>query len=154
MSPRQQQEEHQVGQGGGHPDAAEADQLAEQAAARALFLGSGGRREGAAGQGRAQFGDGDAAGDQVPAEPGHAAEVGQGCLDDVDAGIGIVGPVHRNFVDAQSASFGEDQQLRVEEPGVVHGVREDLLGDIGADGLEAALGIAEVGAHEDCSRKL
>ena len=36
--------------------------------------------------------------------------------DDVDAGVGIVDPVHRHLVDAQARALGQHEQFRVEEP--------------------------------------
>ena len=44
----------------------------------------------------------------------------------------------------EPAFFGQNQQFGVEEPGVVCGVGEELPGDVGTDGLETALSIAEV----------
>ena len=108
----------------------------------------GGGRQRSAGQGGAEFGNRDPARDQVPAQPGHAAQVREGRLDDVHAGVRVVGPVHRDLVDAQAAPLGQDQQLGVEEPGVVQRVREQLPGHVRPDRLEAALGVAEVGAQQ------
>ena len=106
-----------------------------------------GGRQRSAGQGGPELGHRDPARDQVPAQPGHAAQVREGGLDDVHAGVRVVGPVHRDFVDAQAAFFGQNQQLGVEEPGVVQGVGEQLPGHVRPDGLEAALRVAEVGAQ-------
>ncbi|CAH0327062.1 hypothetical protein SRABI128_05740 [Microbacterium sp. Bi128] len=152
--PAAEQEDRQVGQGGGHPDAAEADELSEEASAGALFLGPGGGRQRSAGQGRAQVGNRDPARDQVPAQPCHAAQVREGRLDDVHAGIRVVGPVHRDFVDAQAALFCQDQQLGVEEPGVVQRVGKQLPGHVRPDRLEAALRVTEVGAHEGLEQEV
>jgi hypothetical protein len=53
---------------------------------------------------------------ETDTEPGHPAQVGQGGGDDVDARVQVVGPVHRDLVDAQPGPFGQYQQLGVEEP--------------------------------------
>ena len=111
-------------------------------------------RQRSAGQGGAQFGHRDPARDQVPAQPCHAAQVREGRLDDVHAGIRVVGPVHRDFVDAQAALFGQDQQLGVEEPGVVQRVGEQLPGHVRPDCLETALGVAEMGAHKGLQQEV
>jgi hypothetical protein len=47
-------------------------------------------------------------------------------------------------VDPQAVALREQQQLRVEEPAVVHDEREQVPRDVGAQRLEAALRVAEV----------
>ncbi len=39
------------------------------------------------------------------------------------------------------ATLGEDEEFGVEEPAVVTDIGQQLAGDIGADGLERALGV-------------
>ncbi len=142
-----QQENYQVGQGGSGADAAEPDQLAKEACAAALFLCAGTGRQRSAGEGCPQFGHRNPPAEQVTAEPDHASEIGQCRLHQVHTGIGIVGPIDGDFVDAQAALFGQHQQLGIEEPGIVQGVWKDLSGNVGADGLEPALGVAEMRTH-------
>ena len=67
--------------------------------------------------------------------------------DDVDARVGVVDPVDRHLVDPQPAPLGEDEQLGVEEPGVVAHVGEQAVERVAADGLEAALRVGEAGAQ-------
>src|SRR5205814_930051 len=81
-----------------------------------------------------------------------AFEVVGGGFDDVDRGVGVVDPVDGDFVGAQAGALGEDEEFGVEEPAGVQDVGEQLAGDVGADGFEAALGVAEFrgeGAFED-----
>ena len=66
---------------------------------------------------------------------------------DVDAGVRVVDPVDRDLVNAQPGSFGQHQHLGVEKPTVVLDQREQLLGHVGANGLETALGVREVGGQ-------
>ena len=60
--------------------------------------------------------------------------------------VGVVDPVDRDLVDAQAAALGEDQQLGVEEPGLV--LDRAAAAPVTAsarDRLEAALGVGEAG---------
>ena len=72
-----------------------------------------------------------------------ALEVGGRGGDDVHPAVRIVHPVHRHFVDAQAAAFGEHQQFGVEEPSGVGDIRQQALCDVGADRLEPALRVGE-----------
>jgi hypothetical protein len=51
-------------------------------------------------------------------------------------------------VDPQAVTLGEHQQLGVEEPAVVLDERQQRPRDVGADRLEAALGVAEPGPQD------
>ena len=63
--------------------------------------------------------------------------------DDVDPAVGVVDPVDRHLVDAQPGPLGEHQQFGVEEPAGVLDQRQQPLGDVLADRLEAALRVGE-----------
>jgi len=52
-------------------------------------------------------------------------------------------------VDTQAAALPRAQQLGVEEPSGVGDMRQQALGDIGADGLESALRVGEARASVD-----
>ena len=78
-----------------------------------------------------------------PGDPRHAAQVVQRRTDDVDPAVGIVDPVHRHLMDAQAVAFGEQQQFGVEEPRLVLDGGQQRAYDVGAAGLEAALGVGE-----------
>ena len=65
--------------------------------------------------------------------------------DDVDSAVRIVDPVDGHLVDAQPAALGQHQQFGVEEPAGIADVGQQALGDVGADGLESALGVGELG---------
>ncbi len=54
----------------------------------------------------------------------------------------------------QPAALSEDQQLGVEEPGLVAHSRQQLAHDVAADRLEAALSIAELRAQTSRSSRL
>ena len=84
-------------------------------------------------------------------QPGDPAQVGHRGGDDVDAAVRVVDPVDRHLVDAQPGALGEDEQLGVEEPAGVLDERQQLAGDVGADRLEAALGVGEPRARA-CAR--
>ena len=56
---------------------------------------------------------------------------------------GVVGPVHRDLVDAQPGPLGEHEQLGVEEPAPVLHKRQQLPRLVGADRLEPALRVGE-----------
>ena len=56
---------------------------------------------------------------EFAAQPGDPAQVLERGADDVDARVGVVDPVDRHLVDAQAGALGEDQELGVEEPGLV-----------------------------------
>ena len=76
---------------------------------------------------------------------GRAAEIVEGRAGDVHATVGVVDPVDRYLVDAEPVVLGEDEELGVEEPAVVLDRRQEAPGDVGADGLEPALGVADPG---------
>ena len=84
----------------------------------------------------------------VGEQPRDAPEVGDRRADDVHARVGVVDPVDRHLVDPQPAPLREHQQLGVEEPALVLDVVEQVLERVAADGLEAALGVAEAGAQD------
>ena len=97
-------------------------------------------------------GAGPGAGSTVPGErrrglraptgqTGHTPEVPESRLDHGDAGVGVVDPVDRDLMDAQTDPLRGDQDLGVEEPLVVLHQREHLGCRFAAHGLEAALGI-------------
>ena len=96
------------------------------------------------GRGRAQPAPG-APGGQARASRHDALQVLAGGVDDVDAAVRIVDPVDGHLVDAQAGALGEDEQLGVEEPPGVLDQRQQLRGDVRADRLEAALGVARTG---------
>ena len=81
--------------------------------------------------------------DEQPPDP--AQVVGRG-RDDVHPRVGVVDPVDRDLADAQAQPLRRDQQLGVEEPLVVLDERQQLLGRVAAERLEAALGVAEAAA--------
>ncbi len=60
---------------------------------------------------------------------------------------GSSGPVHGDLVDAQAGALGDHEQLRVEEPLVVLDPGQQRARPVGADGLEAALRVAEPAAQ-------
>src|SRR5439155_9640777 len=68
-------------------------------------------------------------------------------VDDVYARVRVVDPVDRYLVDAQACTFGDHQQLGVEEPAGVGDQRQQLPGHFSTHGLEAALRIGEVRAE-------
>ena len=81
-------------------------------------------------------------------QPRDALEVGDRGADDVHARVGIVDPVDRHLVDAQPAPLREHQQLGVEEPALVLDVVDQRVEHVAADGLEAALRVAELRAQD------
>ena len=83
------------------------------------------------------------AGRERAPDAGHAAQVGDGGRDDVDAAVGVVDPVDRHLVDAQAGPLGQHEQLGVEEPAGVLDERQEPAGAVGADRLEAALRVGE-----------
>ena len=83
-----------------------------------------------------------------------AAQVVGGGRDDVHARVGVVDPVDGDLADAQAQPLGGDEQLGVEEPLVVLDEREQLLGRIAPQRLEAALGVAEAPAQRQRSSRL
>ena len=78
--------------------------------------------------------------------PNAAQVIGRG-RHDVHARVGVVDPVHRYLTDAQTEPLRDDEELGVEEPLVVLDEREDALGRISPQGLEAALGVTETTAQ-------
>ena len=59
-----------------------------------------------------------------------------------------------HLVDAQTAALGEHQQLGVEEPTGVLDQRQQVLGDVPADRLEAALRVAEPGGQRAAQQQV
>jgi hypothetical protein len=51
-------------------------------------------------------------------------------------------------VGAQTSALGQHQQRGVEEPTLIDNGPQQALRDLGANGLEAALRVAEAGAQE------
>ena len=98
--------------------------------------------------GAAQLRDLDGAAHEAGPEPGHAAQVGQGGGDDVDARVEVVDPVHRDLVDAQPGAFGQHEQLGVEEPAGIGGEREQRPRLVAPDRLEAALRVGKARPHQ------
>lgn len=86
-------------------------------------------------------------GGQRPPEPPDAEQVLARGVDDVDAAVRVIDPVHRNLVDAQTGPLGEHQQFGVEEPLPVVHQRQQTARHVGAHRLEAALGVGEVRAQ-------
>ena len=77
-----------------------------------------------------------------------APKVVGGRRDDVDAGVGIIGPVDRELVDPETGSFGQDEHLGIEEPRVVLDQWQQDPRDVAADRLEATLRVAEPDAED------
>ena len=90
---------------------------------------------------------GSATGRECGPDPDDSAQVGSDGGQDVDPAVRVVHPVDRHFVDAQSALLGENQELGVEEPAGVLDERNEPGSDVGADRLEAALGVGEPGTQ-------
>ena len=84
---------------------------------------------------------------QRPGQPQDAAYVVAGGPQDVDPAVGVVHPVDRDLVDAQAGTFGQDQQLGVEEPCRVLDQRQELVCHVRTDRLEAALRVWIIGAR-------
>ena len=85
----------------------------------------------------------------------HAPDAGEvlPCgVQDVDPGVRVVDPVHRDFVNAQSDALSGHQHLGVEEPLVVLDEWQQLAGGVAPHGLESTLGVragaAESGSEE------
>ena len=135
----QQQVQDDVGQRAGHADDAEPGDLPAQLAPSAGRAGLDGRL--------AQRRHLDGAAHEPAAQARDAAQVGEGRGRDVDPGVGVVDPVHRDLVDTQARPLAQYQQLGVEEPAGVLGQREQDLGLVPADRLEAALGVGELRAE-------
>ena len=74
--------------------------------------------------------------------------------DDVDPAVGVVDPVDRHLVDPQPGALGQHQQLGVEEPAGVLDQRQQPAGDVGADRLEAALGVGEPGCQRAAQQQV
>ena len=74
-----------------------------------------------------------------------ALQVVQRRAQDIHARVGVVGPVDRHLVDAQAPALGGDQQFGVEEPALVADLGQQPGQRRRPHGLEAALGVAEVG---------
>src|SRR6266581_5091184 len=96
----------------------------------------------------AQLRDLDGAAHEAGSEPGHAAQVGQGGGDDVDARVEVVDPVHRDLVDPQTGAFGQHEQFGVEKPAGVPGEREQCPRLVAPDRLEAALRVGKACSHQ------
>ena len=134
--------EQHIGERADDADHRETHQLGDEAGAprrvRAARSGGDGR---AVGRG----GHREPSSRQHAGQAGHALQVGDGRRPDVDARVGVVDPVDGHLVDAHAGAFGEEQQLRVEEPSGVLDEREQRPGPVGTDRLEAALGVGEPG---------
>jgi hypothetical protein len=130
----QQQVEQDVGERARDADDREAPELTGQAARAVLAAG-------------ALQAPHEPAAREVAAQAGDPAQVLHDGGQDVDPAVGVVHPVDRHLVDAHAGALGHDEHLGVEEPGAVLDQREDAAGDVGADGLEAALRVAHAGAE-------
>ena len=86
--------------------------------------------------------------------PPDAAQVVGRRRHDLHPRIGVVDPVHRDLADAQAQALGRDQQLGVEEPLVVLDERQQLRRRVAAQGLEAALGIAEAALQRELEQQV
>ncbi len=139
----QQHVQHQVGRGACQPYAGEPHQLSGQPDRHA----GDSRFQRRTAELAAQVTHGQRTAGEGTPEPGDAFEVGQRGGRDVNAAVGIVDPVDRDLIDAQPGPFGEDEQLRVEEPAGVLDQRQQPRGDVGADGFEPALGVGETGGE-------
>ncbi len=64
---------------------------------------------------------------EFAAEADDPAQVVERGADDVDARVGVVDPVDRHLVDAQAGALGEDEELGVEEPGLVLDLGQERL---------------------------
>ena len=111
----QENVEHQVGEGAGHPDGGEADGLPGE---RHGYSGDGGRTRSAPELGT-ELRQRKLAGSECATQPGDALQVGDGGLHDVDPAVGVIDPVDRHLVDTQAGPLAEHEQLGVEEPAVV-----------------------------------
>ena len=80
---------------------------------------------------------------EAPRHAPDTLEVVGGRAANVHPAVGVVDPIDGHFVHAQPVVFGEQQQFGVEEPAVVFHGGQQVSGDVGADGLEAALSVAE-----------
>ena len=76
-----------------------------------------------------------------------AAQVLERGAGHVHPAVGVVDPVDRHLVDAESVVLGEHEQLGVEEPAVVLDRGQEPAGDVGAHGLEATLRITHPGGE-------
>src|SRR3954469_25291017 len=85
--------------------------------------------------------------ERAEAQARDAAQVVHRRADDVHAGVRVVGPLHRHLVYAKAGALCQDEQLCVEEPGLVLDLWHDLARDLGAQRLEAALCITEAHAE-------
>ena len=73
---------------------------------------------------------------------GHAAQVEPGRAGHGHPGVEVVDPVDRHLVDAQAEALRGDQDLGVEEPGLVVDQGKDDVGRLAPERLEPALGVA------------
>src|SRR5690349_10894623 len=62
-------------------------------------------------------------------------------LEDLNAAVVVFHPDHGNIFDTVTVFFGEYEQFRVEEPGLIGNLRHDRLHSAAADRLETALGV-------------
>ena len=83
------------------------------------------------------------------AQAEEALDVFPGGAQDADTGVGVVGPGDGDANDFEAALLGDEQQLCVQEPGVVYDVGQDALGGLAGDGFEAALGVGEAAAEHE-----
>jgi hypothetical protein len=72
-------------------------------------------------------------------EPRNAAEISKHGREDVHARVGIFDPVDGHLVNAQPGALREDEQLGVEEPARVTDLWHELVRNVCAHRLEAAL---------------
>ena len=103
------------------------------------------RSRGSSPNGRVSRSSGERSGGEGLAHAPHPLEVVGRRLHDVDGGVRVVDPVDGHLVDPQTRPLGEHQHLGVEEPAGVLDQRQQDLGDIPADRLEAALRVREAG---------
>ncbi len=81
--------------------------------------------------------------DDPTGDPDHSANVLHRRRHDIDPGVRVVRPVDRNLMNTETVTFGEQQQLGVEEPVVVLDRGQEGTGHVGPDRLEATLGVPE-----------
>ena len=84
---------------------------------------------------------------EPPRHAGDAFEVFDRGTDNRDTRVRIVVPIDRDLEDAQPVVLGEQQQFGVEEPCVVLDRGYEPPSDVGADGLEPTLRVAQAGGE-------
>ena len=73
---------------------------------------------------------------------------------DLDAGVGIVDPVHRHLAHTQPEPLGRDEELGVEEPLIVLDQGQDSQGGLSPQRLEATLGVTESTTQEQLEEEV